>query len=218
MNHPLRIAHRGMPRKARENTLPSFSLALDAGADGVELDVHATRDDVVVVNHDPTLPDGEAIVNLTYRAILDRMGGSEHIPTLSEVCALVDGRAELFVEIKGAGIEQLVAGALAGYDGPLAIHSFDHALIERLSRSAVLRLGVLVEDAETDVLALMTRTGAQDVWPHHPIVHDRMVRDVHQAGGRVIPWTVNEALDARRLVSLDVDGLCGDDVTLFAAL
>ena len=51
-DRPLRIAHRGMPRRLRENTLPSFAAALAAGADGIELDVHATSDGVVVVHHD----------------------------------------------------------------------------------------------------------------------------------------------------------------------
>ena len=39
----LRVAHRGMPRRARENTLAGFALALDAGADGIELDVQKNQ-------------------------------------------------------------------------------------------------------------------------------------------------------------------------------
>jgi glycerophosphoryl diester phosphodiesterase len=48
---PLLIAHRGMPRRERENTLPSFRAALHAGADAIELDVHATPDGVVKFEH-----------------------------------------------------------------------------------------------------------------------------------------------------------------------
>ena len=43
---PRIVAHRGASRDARENTLRAFSLALDQQADGIELDVHATRDGV----------------------------------------------------------------------------------------------------------------------------------------------------------------------------
>src|SRR5690349_17048621 len=68
-HHPLHIAHRGMPRLARENTLPSFALALEAGADGLELDVHATRDGVVVVHHDAVLSGGLAIADETLATI-----------------------------------------------------------------------------------------------------------------------------------------------------
>src|SRR5919109_2850030 len=49
------IAHRGASARAPENSLPAFELALEAGADALELDVHATADDVAVVVHDPTL-------------------------------------------------------------------------------------------------------------------------------------------------------------------
>jgi len=52
---PLVFGHRGAAGLAPENTLPSFALGLALGADVLELDVHASRDGVIVVTHDPTL-------------------------------------------------------------------------------------------------------------------------------------------------------------------
>ncbi len=52
MNTPLVWAHRGASGYAPENTLPAFKMAADMGADGVELDVQLTKDDVIVVCHD----------------------------------------------------------------------------------------------------------------------------------------------------------------------
>src|SRR5262245_55965754 len=46
-------AHRGAAAEQPENTLPSFERALDLGADALEFDVHATKDGVLVVSHDP---------------------------------------------------------------------------------------------------------------------------------------------------------------------
>jgi glycerophosphoryl diester phosphodiesterase len=213
---PLRIAHRGMPRLARENTLPSFALALEAGADGIELDVHATRDGVVVVHHDAVISGGLTIADETLATI--RSATDAAVPTLEDVCELVAGRAELFVEIKGPGIELPVLEVMRQYDGPFAIHSFDHALIARLRRvDKRLRLGALFEEATPDVAALMAETGALDVWPHAPLVTAALVETVHDAGGRVIAWTVNTVADAERLATLGVDGLCGDDVRIFAS-
>src|SRR4051794_40761774 len=114
---PLRIAHRGMPRLARENTLPSFELALDAGADGLELDVHATADGVVVVHHDAELRRGPGIASVPFAELRRHEAApGVPIPTLEELCELVAGRATLFVEIKGAGIERAVLDTLAGYE------------------------------------------------------------------------------------------------------
>ncbi|HET9685318.1 MAG TPA: glycerophosphodiester phosphodiesterase [Gemmatimonadaceae bacterium] len=213
---PLRIAHRGMPRLATENTLRSFALALDAGADGLELDVHATRDGVVVVHHDPALPDGTVIAASAAADVLDReITPGVRVPTLVELCDMVCGRAELFVEVKGEGIESLVLAALHEYEGGYAIHSFDHALIARMHALApALRLGVLFEDRAPDLPALLGRTGARDVWPHAPLVTPALVTQAHAMGARVIPWTINTSVEAQRLAALGVDALCGDDVRM----
>ncbi len=49
---PSIIAHRGASGLAPENTLPAFRAAIEAGADGIELDVHLTRDGHLAVHHD----------------------------------------------------------------------------------------------------------------------------------------------------------------------
>ena len=209
-----------MPRRARENTLASFRLALEAGADGIELDVHATCDAVVVVNHDPVLENGDEITELTFQEICSRQPDPEQrIPSLSEVCALVAGTAELFVEIKGRRIESLVAGSVRTYPGRLAIHSFDHELIRRLSIAGFpRRLGILVEDEDLSAVgALMAHCGALDLWPEQSVVTGPLVDQVHERSGRVLPWTVNDASLARRLASYGVDGICTDDVTILPA-
>ena len=203
-----------MPHLARENTLASFGLALDAGADGIELDVHATADGVVVVHHDAALPSGARISELNHQELRREAPEAEHIPTLSSVTDLVRGRAELFVEIKGVAIERLVTAALAGYDGACAIHSFDLALILRLSRGgSAHRLGVLYDQADPDPVGMMTDHGALDLWPHYPLVTRELVDAVHSMRGRIIPWTVNSVRDAKCVAALGVDGVCTDDVS-----
>jgi glycerophosphoryl diester phosphodiesterase len=207
-----------MPRLARENTLPSFALALEAGADGLELDVHATRDGVVIIHHDPALRDGTVIAEVTFAELRQHEAApGVPIPTLSELCELVQGRAELCVEIKGTGIEQRVLEALSGYDGAIAVHSFDHALIRRVrALDSTIRLGILFEDSVADVVRQMEMTGASDVWPQWRLVRPELVSAVHAAEGRVIPWTVNETARAQALAAMGVDALCGDDVNLLA--
>src|SRR5512137_910870 len=52
LRRPLILAHRGASRRAPENTMAAFRLAVQVGADGVELDVQLSRDGEVVVMHD----------------------------------------------------------------------------------------------------------------------------------------------------------------------
>lgn len=205
-----------MPRLARENTLPSFEAALRAGAQGIELDVHVTADGVVVVHHDAATTGGVEIATTPWPELRARAPGvASAIPTLREVAELVAARAELFVEAKGAGVEGPVLDALAGYAGPVAVHGFDHVQIARVrALDADLRLGILFDEAPSDVRASMAATGARDVWPHWRLVTTALVRVVHAAGGRVIPWTVNDRAVAARLAAMGVDGICSDDVTL----
>jgi glycerophosphoryl diester phosphodiesterase len=212
----LRIAHRGLPRVAHENSLASFALALDAGADGLELDVHATADGVVVIHHDPVLPDGSEIAALPFAELQQHEAApGVAVPTLAELCELVGDRATLFVEVKGSGIEQAVLTVLQQYQTPRAIHSFDHALIARVhALDPAMRLGILFERDPLEIERSMMVAGALDVWPQWQLVSATLVQRVHEAGGRVIPWTVNSRATAQRLTALGVDALCGDDVRL----
>jgi len=219
---PLLIAHRGAPRERPENTLPSFLRALELGADGIELDVHRSRDGILVVHHDEVpraiAPSGRLagrrIDALTFDELQGfAVGGSALIPTLDEVLALVKGRALLFIEMKGAGVEEDVVKAILASAAPerCAVHGFDHAAVRRVHEMAPgIRCGILFDRAPLDAAAAMRESGALDVWPQWALVDAPLVDAVHAAGGRVIPWTVNRAEAARTLAGLGVDGICTD--------
>jgi glycerophosphoryl diester phosphodiesterase len=221
---PARIAHRGAPREHPENTLPSFARALELGADGIELDVHATRDGVVVVHHDPvpraTCPDrrlaGRAIAELTHDQLRRfSVAPDVGIPTLSDVLTLVGDAATVYVELKGASIERAVVDVIRGAAARCAVHSFDHAAVARVASLAPdLRRGILFSRRAPDPAAAMRAARALDAWPEWPLTDQAFVTAVHAIGGSVIAWTVNDAAAAARLAWLGVDGICTDDLRL----
>ena len=212
-----RIAHRGMPRLHRENTLSGFAAALDAGADAIELDVHVTADGVVVVHHDPDLA-GRPIASQRWSAVRAwDLGGGARVPRLEDVFALVGDRAAVYVELKGARVEEPAIAAGRAHGRAWAVHSFDHAAIERAAALAPdVPRGVLIDrdvpDAAATAIAAMTRTHARDVWPHWSLVDAAFVGAVQSAGGRVLPWTVNDPATVAQFHALGVDGICTDDV------
>ena len=195
-----RIGHRGAKRELRENTLAAFRRAFERGADAVELDVHATRDGVVVIHHDPELGaefgpvSGRAIAGLDWIDVEGLGLPSElGMPTLAQLLAIVPASATAYVEIKGEHIEGLVADVIRDSTTRCAVHSFDHQAVRRM----------------------------RDIAPQIPrgILFDRPLVDrVHEAGGRVIAWTVNSADSAATLGAIGVDGLCTDDVRLLDGL
>ena len=213
------IGHRGAPREFLENTIPAFTRAFERGANAVELDVHATSDDEVVVHHDPTIArgassyGGRAIADLALaqvRAI--RLDGGLGIPTLAQVLEIVPSGRRVYVEIKGDGIEELVAAVIREHRVDCAVHSFDHATIARIRRIAPeIPRGILYDRRGIDVDAAMRETGARDVWPNWKLIDRETIDLVHARGGRVCAWTVNG-----RVPELGIDAVCTDDVRLFA--
>src|SRR5438270_12984091 len=103
-----KVAHRGAPRERVENTLPGFLLALERGADAVELDVHVPSDHVVVVHHDDVV-QGQRIAPSSWETLsrVD-LGRGARIPRLDEVLKTIGDRATVYVELKGQGIEDAV--------------------------------------------------------------------------------------------------------------
>lgn len=219
---PLLIGHRGAPRERPENTLPSFLRALELQADGIELDVHCTMDRVVVVHHDEipraTPPSGKLarrrIDELTFDELQGfSVRGLALISTLSEALAVIKGRADVFIELKGAAIEREVVDVVRHSPAPqrCALHSFDHAQVRRARELAPeIRGGILFDREVSDPVVVMRAADALDVWPSREHVNDSLVESVHAAGGRVIPWTVNKGEQAVELAARGVDALCTD--------
>ena len=152
VTHPL--AHRGYHNVAAgrpENSLAAFRAAIASGY-GIELDLQLTADGAAMVFHDYGLErltgqPGKLIDQTETQArSLPLLGGeNETIPTLAEALELVDGRVPVLIEIKdqdgamGADIgllEAATATALKGYDGPVAVMSFNPNSVAEMARLA----------------------------------------------------------------------------------
>lgn len=226
---PEAIAHRGVRDRYPENSLPAFVAALDAGADAVELDVHATRDGVPVVHHDPTLPAssasplaGRPIAALDSQELATfELAPGVVLPTLEEILTAVTPRAKVYIEIKGADIEHSVADVLAripSAEATCAVHSFDHRIVQRFRGLApAIATGILLVGYPVEAASLLTAAGARDLWESVEFIDQDLVTSIHQDGGRVIPWTCNDPADWKRLLALGVDGICTDRIAALVA-
>ena len=221
-----RISHRGAKRELPENSVPAFIRAVERGAQAIELDVHSTRDGEIVVHHDATLGQqagalaGRAINELDWSELCGvELAPHVGIPTLADAFHAVGRNTTVYIEIKGTGMEPVLAGLLSASEHRCAVHSFDHSAVARMRRLVPdVDRGILLEHSTSAVEHDMQDTGARDVWPKWTLIDQRLVDRVHAAGGRVIAWTVNSRRVARTLRALGVDAICTDDVRLLANL
>jgi glycerophosphoryl diester phosphodiesterase len=215
MPRPNVIAHRGASGYEYENSRAAFRRAVMLDADGVELDVHATRDGAIVVHHDAEVPGCGPIATMTLDEVRQiRIRNGEPLPLLQEVLDLL-GDYDVWVEVKGlpqAHDDALFAVLDAGpAPGRYAVHSFDHRIVRRLGEQRPsLRRGILLSAYLDDPVGALTAVGATTLWQEWQQVDQELVQRVHGAGAGIIAWTVNEIGDLERLVRLGVDGLCGN--------
>jgi glycerophosphoryl diester phosphodiesterase len=215
MRRPSVIAHRGASGYEYENSRAAFRRAVMLDADGVELDVHATRDGAIVVHHDPDIPGGGPIAELSLdQARQVRLRNGETLPLLSEVLELLYDR-DVWIEVKGLSVAHEPAFFDVLDSGPCppryAVHGFDHRVIRRLGEVRPdLRRGILLSAYLEDPVSAMRAVGATTLWQEWQQVDRALVNRVHDAGGCLIAWTVNEIGDLERLTRMGVDGLCGN--------
>jgi len=220
------IGHRGSPRESRENTLSSFARAFAAGAEGVELDVHATADRVVVVHHDPLtnarVGDSGPQISIaenTLESLTAALAGGERIPTLADVLDAAPVAATIYVEVKASGIEQEVVAAIRSSGRRCAVHSFDHRVARRAGELAPdIPTGILQTSYLIDPIRPMRDSGARDLWQHWELLDEALITRVHQSDGRVVAWTVNDPDVATRLIDWRIDGICTDTPAVMRAL
>ena len=106
----LRIAHRGAPHFAPENSLQGFQKALTFSPDMVELDLRLTGDGHAVCIHDKTInrmTDGKGKVGkMTLEKLRTfRLHNGEQIPTFAEALEVLHGKADLKIDVKQRGME-----------------------------------------------------------------------------------------------------------------
>ncbi len=227
---PQAVAHRGLHINEPENSIGSFRRAVEAGAEAIELDVHATRDGHVVVHHDFTVRSPAASKEHSLLQISDLnaddlrahlLSDGSLIPTLTEALTEIPPAVVVYIEVKPAGIERLVVDCILEWPFNLdrcAIHSFDHRIPTNARvLSQKLPVGILQVGYPLDAAGMLRAVGARDFWQQWEFTDEEIVDRVHEYGGRVVAWNCNTQTGWDRLSAIGVDAICTDAVDDFVA-
>jgi len=204
-----------------ENTLGSIHKALELGSPCIEVDVYSV-DGRLVVFHDARLErttNGIGYLSehsFEYLRSLDA-GGGQHIPTLEEVCEVIDSQASLNIELRGPGtaapVAELISNLLeSGWDNDaILVSSFNHReLLEMKRLNQDIKLGALIRGLLVDDSKFAEDLGAFSVHPSLDFVDQRFVDDAHARDLKVYVYTVNHTEDIVRMHKLGVDGVFTD--------
>ena len=234
---PLLIGHRGARNYAPENTLASFTLALEQGADGVELDAKLTSDGHVIVHHDRTVDrttNGHGfIAQFSLAELRELDAGSffsekfrgEKIPKLEEVFETVGKRAIINVELTNyfTPFDSLVENVCE----LVRRHALQKQVIfSSFFASNLRKAAKLLPEVPRGLLAFKGWKGS---WARsfgfafgeyaalHPYIADltrEQVQRVHRLKRAVNVWSVDKDEDLRRMLAWGVDGIITGDPAL----
>jgi glycerophosphoryl diester phosphodiesterase len=221
--HPLVFAHRGGGALAPENTMAAFDNGLALGADGLELDVHLSRDGVVVVHHDRTLERTTPLRGLVVERPARELAAAG-VPALDDVLRRYRG-VRIIVELK-VDRPELAAAVVAAVRRAAAVDRVClGAFGTRVLKAArALEPAIATSAAREEVRWALyrswvgwpvTRVGYQGYqvpeWSGRTrVVSRRFVEAAHRAGLGVQVWTVDTEADARRLLEYGADALITD--------
>ncbi len=221
------LGHRGASHDAPENTLDAFRLALEQGADGVELDARLCGSGEVVVFHDARLErvtgasgrvadvPWSALARLEVRAG-PRGAAPGRIPLLAEVLEALPRTALINVELKcedlaGTRVAPAAGALLAAgrHDDHVVVSSFDpRCLLRLLLAHPRLRRGLLLDPDRPQWVQrtlMVSLVGRDAVHPEATRLTEADIRRWHAGHREVAVWTVDEPDVARRLRAWGVD-------------
>ena len=222
------FAHRGFSAEYPENTMIAFEKAIEAGCEGIELDVHFTKDGELVIIHDENIKrtgnaDGlvkdmtyEELSKVDFSYLFTDKTGFCRIPTLREYLELVKDKDIITnIELKTGvfeytGIEKAVYDMITEYGlkDRVIISSFNHNSVMRMKEiDPELYCGFL---SETWILETGKYVKAHNIEAYHPLFRmltDTEYKDLRDHGVEINTWTVNEREDILHMIDLEVEGI-----------
>ncbi|MGE6378983.1 glycerophosphodiester phosphodiesterase [Peribacillus muralis] len=230
---PLKIGHRGAAGYCPENTIASYKKAIVLGAEVLELDIHLSKDDVLVVHHDPTLDrttSGKGnIRDYTAAQLKELDAGSwfharfinERIPLLSEILERFRSEAGFLIEIKHPSLYPGIEGKLAeelrkftesaSITNPIMVHSFDAESMKRFHLLMPdVQVGVLIKRRISEDKIKEIAEYASFLNPKQTILNPKLQQRIQKHGLKVYTWTVNNKKRMRMLEQMRVDGIISD--------
>lgn len=227
---PQITAHRGSSIYAPENTMAAFKKAIEDNTDWIELDVHETKDGVLVVSHDANIKriTGKKayIYDLTYDELQKYTIGSwinlnfqeEKIPTLEEVLIYCKGKVKLNIELKPTGHETNFVPKVIEL---IKKYNYQDDSYLASGKEYVLKEIKMIDENIKTIYDMMVAEGDitkfdfADVYSvEQSYINESLIKKVHNAGKTIYAWTVNDADSMHKFADMGIDNIVTDNPDL----
>ena len=224
-NNTLNIGHRGAKGHIAENTLESINLAIELGADGIEIDIFKCQSGELVLFHDKnlqklTLKSGK-IKKQTLKHLKQFLVEEKYkIPTLTSVLDTIKPPLFINIELKGSNTSNITSTVIMNYVEKtnwevehFIVSSFDWKELEAFrSINENIPVGILVDKSTSinDAIEFGRKINAQAIHPNHMLLDKNSVKKIKNNGFKIYTWTVNKKEDIMLMKKLKVDGIITD--------
>ena len=229
MKKPLLFAHRGFSGRYPENSPIAFQAALEKTAsDGIESDVHITKDGKLVIFHDATVErtsNGKGFIkDHTFEEMLQLDIGSwmspefagQHVWDLGQLLDFCkESKLLLNMELKNyevfyQGLEQMVIDEICKrqMQDQVFVSSFNHISMQQFKNLCPeIKTGLLYDKPFLDIDHYIQRSNADNMHPRYMLLQyqPELMELYHGRGMQVNTWTVNEEADMRDMITRGVD-------------
>ena len=217
LNEPILFAHRGASAYSPENTLESFALALKLGATGLESDIWATRDGVLVLDH-----DGVVKSRLRSKPIAEfnRSALPSHIPSLEQLLQHCGTQYQLSLDVKDPVVFETIENTVANIDESMLermwlCHPSSELLMSK--RDSILhcklvdstRLAKIKEGPERRA-ANLASSGIEACNMHHTDWNGGLVALFHRFNIVSFGWDMQHESVLENAIRMGMDGVFSD--------
>lgn len=215
MKKTLIYGHRGASGLVKyENTIEAFEKAIEVKADGIELDIRKTKDNIIIVNHNPDI-NGLIINEHTFDEIKKNAG--YEVATLEETLIKTQGKIFLDIEFKEEGYEAQAIDLILKYRSVEEFHtrSFLEPVLKNIKAHnkdvfTILLLGRSEDPWYRSFVDVwpkkhLKKLNANGVSPNRLCTLFNYVKRLNKAGYPVSVWTVNTEEDMRKFIGFKAD-------------
>ena len=227
-----RIIHRANGGAYPENTLEALEEMTQADAEGIEIDIQLSKDNIPMVYHDPhlgrltgrdSLLRELSVTELKSLKVISKSSDkSGTIPTLDEAIRIVKGKKQFYIELKKGDSDKIAESVLNVLKERLStdsftLSSFDPKLIQAVkAKNENVRTGYIFSTQLRKIFLNRTENQVRgfDQWHiENGLLNERFLKKAGKRNREVMVWKVNSEVQMKRCIGMGVDGIITDNIT-----